>query len=216
MTDLVPTARQELEKKLGSSLAARGSLRELVKKQTIGKACLMLDVSFSMADGIATGERAIDALRKIVADVRAKVTVPTAAFGLRAATDVRDGRVVKGEEVAMLEGDEVPEPQGGTPLAEAIAFARERGFKHLIVISDGAPNSPSDALEEAKKFGGKIDAIFVGDDGDAGAEFMAELAALTGGTGQLGDLAQLQLMSSTIRGLLGSGQAQIGGGPIQL
>ena len=206
---LVRTARQELETKLGSSLATGGSLRELVKKKTIGKACLMLDVSYSMDAEIATGERAIDALRKIVADVRAKVIVPTAAFGLQGKTEMVNDRVVH-VQVGMLEGDEIPEPAGGTPLAEAIAFARERGFKHLIVVSDGGPNDADAAIEEAKKFGGQIDAIFVGDDGP-GAEFMAQLAALTGGTGQLGDLAQLQLMSTTIRGLLGSGQGQIGG-----
>lgn len=197
--ELVVPTRTELERKLGGHGAIR-SLRELVQKADADGALLLLDCSGSMASVLATGQRAIDALRQVVADVRGSIVVPAAQFGAGPTCYV----------------DQIPEPSGGTPLAQAIAFGRAERKQHLVVISDGMPDSPDTAMVEARQFGGKIDAIYVGDDGGPGAKFMAELAAVTGGSGSVGDLKDQKMLAASIKGLLGEGKTPAGGGAIRL
>jgi Mg-chelatase subunit ChlD len=150
---------------------------------------LLLDCSGSMGGVMSTGQRRIDALRAIVNDVLADVVVPMASFG------PSNGEIVLA----------VPEPGGSTPLAEAIQFARTCEKDHLVVISDGEPDSEVAALDQASQFGGKIDAIFVGPEGSRGADFMRRLAALTGGSGEVQDLRDQRLLTDTIKGFLGAG-----------
>lgn len=192
MSEALVPMKKDLEKRLGGSGAVR-SLRDLIKKADMDGSLLLVDVSGSMSEVMRTGERKIDALRAVVADVRASVMVPTAAFGMWGGTQLVD---------------DVPEPSGSTPLHDAISFGRAREAKHLVVISDGMPDSTEAAMEEARKFGGRIDAIYVGDDGGPGAKFMAELAALTGGSGSVGDLKEAKQLASTLKGLLGDGQTE--------
>jgi len=193
--------KTELERRLGLGGAVR-SLRDLVKKADADGALLLVDCSGSMGSVLATGERAIDALRQVVADVRLTVAVPAAAFGLR------DGQT--------RYVDEIPDPCGGTPLHQAIEFGRLEQKSHLVVISDGMPDSPSEAMVQAKLFKGKIDAIYVGDDGGPGAAFMAELAKSTGGSGTVKDLTDQKQLTTHIKGLLGEGSTPAGGGVIHL
>jgi hypothetical protein len=203
MTDALIPSKRELERKLGSLQGPR-SLRDLVKKADAEGAMLLLDCSGSMGEVIATGERKIEALRAVVADVRKNVNVPMIAFGpFPGVVDVTD---------------QVPEPQGGTPMAQAIEHAHNGKKVHLIVISDGVPDSTQMTLDQAKKFmddGGKrIDAIYIGNDGDYGAKFMADLAAVGGGSQSVTDLVEQKLLAQTIKGLLGDGGGS--NGPIQL
>lgn len=78
-----------------------------------------------------------------------------------------------------------PFNQGGrTDLAEALKFAKVADVPGIrfIVISDGEPDSKTMALAEAKKFNAKIDVIFVGPETlPAGRDFLAKLAAVSGG-----------------------------------
>jgi hypothetical protein len=117
--------------------------------------------------------------------------------------------------------DQIPEPQGGTPMAQAIEHAHKAHKVHLIVISDGVPDSMTHTLDKAKAFmanGGKrIDAIYIGDDdglAGGGAKFMADLAAIGGGSHSVTDLVEQKQLAQTIKGLLGDGGGS--NGPIQL
>ena len=72
---------------------------------------------------------------------------------------------------------------GGTDLAAALKFvhvADDLGIR-LFVISDGEPDDRGEAMKEARRFKSRIDVIYVGPEGGAGAAFLAQLVAATGG-----------------------------------
>jgi len=173
--------------------AERDSLDDLVNART-RRSLLLVDCSSSMGGLIQTGERRIDALRKVWTTLRSSNPVPTAAFGVR------------GSAVELVEV--IPEPSGMTPLHLAIAYGREQGANHLVVITDGCPDSEVKAFEQAALFGGPIDVFYIGNGNDSGASFCAELARRTGGqcgvTDLAGDVTQKQL-AGKIAGLLGDG-----------
>lgn len=56
-----------------------------------------------------------------------------------------------------------------------------RRFKKIVLISDGIPDAPDEALREAKALGQPINIIYIGPGGDEGEAFMKRLAAETGG-----------------------------------
>lgn len=72
---------------------------------------------------------------------------------------------------------------GGTDMAEALRFARMADVPGIrfILISDGEPDSPTATLTVAKTFRAKIDTIFVGPETGSGRDFLARLAAASGG-----------------------------------
>jgi|SRR5215471_10274211 len=177
--------------RLNKSLA-KSSLDDLVKART-KRSLLLVDVSGSMADWIQkTHERKIDALRKVVATLRETHAVPTAAFGTR------------GGRVQLV--DSIPNPSGSTPLDAAIEFGTQQGATHLVVVTDGYPDSQDAAFRAAREFGGPIDVFYVGDGNDEGARFAAELAAMTGGTCGVTDLAnEPKQLAGKIVALLGDG-----------
>lgn len=78
-----------------------------------------------------------------------------------------------------------PRLGGGTALTAALRFVHPAdGVARIIVISDGQPDSPGDALREARRFKHKIDTIYIGPEdgwGSGGQAFLQELAAATGG-----------------------------------
>lgn len=71
----------------------------------------------------------------------------------------------------------------GTDLARALAFVHVADGCDIrfIVISDGYPNDADAALAQAKKFQSRIDTVFIGPEGDRGADFLRQLAAASGG-----------------------------------
>lgn len=72
---------------------------------------------------------------------------------------------------------------GGTNLAGALRYARTFDVDgvRFIVVSDGEPDSKTDALAEAARISGRIDTIYVGPESGAGREFLARLANVSGG-----------------------------------
>lgn len=92
----------------------------------------------------------------------------------------------------------------GTNLAGALRFvqaADDTGIR-FIVISDGSPDSPSEALEVARKFKSKIDVIYVGPEAGPGSKFLAELAAAAGGQAVTAD--RVKDLSANVQLLLGT------------
>ncbi len=185
-TDLV---RQRLEGTLKA-----GSLKDLLReRQAARETHLLLDCSGSMGAPVQDGSRTrrIDALRTIAADLRDSFRAPQVGFGLSVDDAVS---------VGFIQG--VPEPNGGTPLHLAIDFSAAHGAKHLIVVSDGAPDSQPDALASAHRFGGLIDCFYVGPASGPGGRFLAQLASVTKGRYQSASLAQPKQLTAAIRGLL--------------
>jgi hypothetical protein len=174
-----------------SKTTKRSSLDELVAAKT-KRSLLLLDVSGSM-DGLVEGTaRKIDKLRNVVDTLLQTHPVPMAAFG------------ISGSGVELVE--RIPEPSGLTPLHKAIAFGRVQEANHLVVVTDGEPDSKEAAFEEARKFGGPIDVFFVGVAGAPGAAFCAELARRTGGSCGVTDLTgEPKKLAAGIAGLLGEG-----------
>lgn len=159
------------------------------------RSILLVDVSGSMNEPARSGRRRIVELRTVVAELRETHPVPVAAFGLSG-------------DVTVKLVDSIPDPDGFTPLHDAIDFAKASGATHIVVVSDGRPDSMSLAKEAGRKFGGPIDTFYVGGD-DEGAAFMKGLAELTGGSSNVTDLGETRFLVSKIRGLLGPGTPQL-------
>lgn len=179
------------------ALTTGSSLSSLVKaKKAERETFLLIDCSFSMnepTEGYGVGApRKIDALRSIVNQLASEgLTRTMVGFGISR----QDG-------VGFIES--IPEPSGGTPLAEAIHFAHANGGKHLVVISDGEPNNGEQALMKAQTFGGPIDVFYVGPAGGRGEQFLQQLAQTTKGKCNTISLTEPKQLASALRGLLGA------------
>lgn len=154
-TALVPGSLQAIAARDGMSLA---------ESFISADAIILVDVSGSMA-GTAY-DQACAELRKLQADLPGKVAV-----------------------IAFSDRPEFA--PAGTPryIGSGTDLARALGFVHVadgcgirfIVISDGYPNDAEAALRQAKKFQSRIDTVFIGPEGDSGADFLRKLAAASGG-----------------------------------
>lgn len=166
------------------------SLDDLVRAKTSTEAILLLDVSGSMRWPMRNGKMKIDGLRQAVKEITSEHSdVKMVAFG-------GDG------DGAIRFVNAVPDPNGSTPLTQAIDFCKDNKAGHLVVVSDGMPDNPNSALEAAARFGGRIDIIFVGNPGEAGEDFLRRLAEATGGTSFTGDLSKPKELGKGIAGLL--------------
>lgn len=89
---------------------------------------------------------------------------------------------------------------GSTDLAAALRLAKTADVSGMrfIVVSDGEPDSEKDALAEAARFSGRIDTIFVGPDGGAGADFLQRLAAASRGRSVGADRAKELAAATTL------------------
>lgn len=148
-------------------------------------------VSGTRVDKRQFNGRAIDKLREAVGQIQqsANEPIPMIAFGGPFDAQVRFV-------------DSVPEPEGGTPLHMAIPLAKEYGANRVVIISDGCPDLRDQSMEEARRFGGRIDVVYVGVAGDAGQKFLEALSAATGGRVMHGDLRDVKKITSMVIGLL--------------
>ncbi len=173
-------------------VTSNASLADRIKQQKHATGTfLLLDCSGSMSDEIAPNERAIDKLRKVAHDLRRDA--PTLRQVIFPAHDDSDA--------ALEIQSDIPEPRGMTPLAQAITYSAQRGAVHLIIVSDGMPNSGPDALDAAAHARCKIDVCYVGRPDGAGEAFLRELAAKHGGSCNTVNLAT-KALETKIRGLL--------------
>lgn len=152
----------QLDKAQPTSLAQRLGLGNGRKR------FLLCDVSGSMDSGVGGEEprRKIDALRDLVASLRIE-------------HGIEFKQITFGGEVELRE--DIPEPNGSTPMAKALDMAREYGAKRVVIVSDGAPDNEDDARKSAIDLACQIDVYYVGPPGERGEKFLAELAALAGG-----------------------------------
>lgn len=92
----------------------------------------------------------------------------------------------------------------GTDLARALRFCKIADVPGMrfVVISDGEPNDPAEALRIAATYQARIDVIYVGPEAlPGGRDFLVRLAAASGGQTVTADRAQ-ELASATRRLLL--------------
>jgi Mg-chelatase subunit ChlD len=95
--------------------------------------------------------------------------------------------------------------RGGTDLAGALRFARVADVPGMrfIIVSDGEPDEPQAALNEAAKYRAQIDVIYVGSEtSPLGRDYLTQLARLSGGTTVTAEAAKQ--LASTAQLLLGS------------
>jgi hypothetical protein len=93
---------------------------------------------------------------------------------------------------------------GGTDLAGALRFCKvaDVAGMQFIVISDGQPDSPDEALKVARSYQNKISTIYVGPEAyPTGRDFLEQLAKASGGQSITADRAK-ELAAATERLLL--------------
>lgn len=169
--------------------AAENKLDKLIKNRTAAqRVVLAIDRSGSMASSADTpGERRIDALRGVVNNLRSRGM----GFRMLAFDDT------------FIWTDVVPEPAGGTDMGGALEFCGRINPEHVIIVSDGQPNSQEHALCAAKALRCKVDVFYVGPSSDTQAkEFLESLANATGGMFGSSSFAELE---NKIAGVLGAG-----------
>jgi len=91
-----------------------------------------------------------------------------------------------------------------TKLAKALKFIKpgDACGLQVILISDGEPNAPAEALKVARGFKSRISTIYVGPEGGAGQKFLAELAAACNGQAIRQDAGRLNLLHESVERLL--------------
>lgn len=120
---------------------------------------------------------------------------------LQAANPGQVGLVQFDDTAEFVPGGVPDMPRGGTDLAGALDYVKRMdGLVSFVVVSDGYPDSPTDALYAASSFTSRIDCVYVGPEHDArAAEFMRKLAGEHGGVYVKTALDQL---SSTVGRLM--------------
>lgn len=171
----------------------RRGLAEIKQEKSIMKEkegiVFLLDVSGSMSD-IVDGKPKIAHLREVMQDHQSNRKI---SFS---------GHVWE---------NQIPEPQSNTDMA--------LGFRHLqtvmpkptviVLISDGLPDSPEAAIQEALVLHIPVNIIYIGEKGDEGEAFMKKLASLTGGREFTAEPAKQQFaqqLRAGIAGLLPAGK----------
>ena len=178
-----------------STQIVRGSLAEQVKSHGTSLALewlnveviALVDVSGSMDERDARGNRqryavACEEMARVQGERPGKVAVY--AFS--------DSCTFAPGGVPAYEGH-------GTNLAGALRTLHKlcQGVSRLIVISDGSPNSESDALDAAAKITCQIDTVYIGDEGDSRArQFLERLAQV--GRGQRHDAPHADGLADTV------------------
>ena len=105
-------------------------------------------------------------------------------------------------------GDWIPDPKGGTNLADAFNYLKQQGCKQIVLLTDGQPDNEYEALLEAE--GLHIDIYYIGS--GPVPEFLLQLARQSGGSVGSSHLTQdnLTQIGQTIAGYLEGGQTDEG------
>jgi hypothetical protein len=157
---------------------------------------LLLDISGSMSETIENGIRKIDILRQAL---NRPLHPGEQAIAFNSAW------------YPLLSLQAIPEPSGSTALHYAIQeVATTYKPATTLVVCDGRPDSPEQALEAIRKLSGVINTLYIGPDNDQAAiDFMRKLARAGCGRAHCCDLRRnaAPQLSSAIAGLLPPSQA---------
>lgn len=154
-------------------------------KNTAGSTCLILDVSGSMGERIATNEglepRRVDQMFKVVRETPECDGLKAFAFS----TDCWPLEVIPSEHESFS-------TRASTDLANAFRTVKAAGFFSAILVTDGEPDDETAALHEA--YGMKLGIIYIGN--PPVPSFLERLAKEVDGTFALADMRssdQLQI-----------------------
>lgn len=170
-------------------------------KSSASGCCLLLDVSGSMGERIASGEldeygfnmpavndpRRVDQMFKVVRET-------PECQGLTMFTFSTDCRILE----ALPPAGEYFPTRTSTDLAEAFRTVKSHGFYNAILVTDGCPDSESAALTAAQ--GMKLGIIYIGN--PPTPNFLERLAAATEGTFQLADMRNTEQLQIAIQAAL--------------
>lgn len=153
---------------------------------------VMIDISLSMSEhDCLEGQRRYDAalaeLAKLQRQIPGKV-----------------GVIQWSSSVQFVPGGVPDFPTGSTQLANCLRFVKpadDTGIR-LILVSDGEPDDPETAMDEARTFKSKIDTVYVGPANGYGADFLKRLAAATGGQAVTQSVTEIGQLSQTVKKLL--------------
>ncbi len=109
-------------------------------------------------------------------------------------------------ETVFVPGGMPPFLSGSTDLAGALRFVQVAdGTVKFVVISDGYPDEPEEALAIARRLQSVIDVVYVGPESDrAGLQFLEQLAKASGG--QFVKADRVAELAARVELLLGSGK----------
>lgn len=142
---------------------------------------LLLDISGSMKDWLPPNTSKIEELRKLADKFK----------------DVRRFQFSWDCE-ELKAGESVGASRGGTCMSLAFDTVKEKGIKHLVLITDGLPDNSAYALQSAK--GLRIDVFYVGP--DPAPQFLRDLANATGGQYGKATLEARAALEGKVRALL--------------
>lgn len=179
---------RQLERREGAKVSLQERLRQQLQGQLgaqgggLGaESALLLDISGSMRDSIGPNQTKYDELCKLAADF----------------TDVR--RFEFNHHCREISPkDAIGYACGGTNLGGAFFTMKTAQVKHVVLITDGKPDSEQTALEHAK--GLRIDIFYVGP--DPAPEFLRILAQKSGGTYGKATLEARTALTGAVRKLL--------------
>lgn len=184
---------QRLVKKASSTLPA--TTGKVAAQQTRldrrqGETLILADISGSMSAPAWGDMSKLDVLREAVAAVMQRQKCRLLVFSQR-----------------VRELQAIPEhTETSTNLTAALQAAQQHDPGVTLVISDGQPDNPQQALKIAQTFRGAIDVLYVGPDSDAAAiSFMSQLARAGRGTVKINDIGTpegAQQLLGCIAGLL--------------
>lgn len=179
---------------------AKGSLSDVAKSSNVSLAEAFLDVdaivivdtSGSMGardtrDGRSRYETACDELAKLQADLPGRIAV-----------------------IAFSDHPEFCPSGYPRYIGASTAMEKALSFVHVadgcdikfFLISDGYPDDEQATLRVASTFTSKVSTIFIGHEGDPGADFLRCLAAATGGVSVTRAAEAMSELGSTVRLLL--------------
>lgn len=154
-------SKQDDEIRKAQSQAATRSLKDRIHSLKARlKNNLLIDISGSMADEDGEGNSKHSIMQGIVS--RLPEGIRKFAFN----SNCRELDSV------------IPEPAGGTNMAGAFSYVKSQGIKEVILITDGQPDSPRDALAEA--IGLTINIVYIGPKPEP--QFLKDLARQANGT----------------------------------
>lgn len=156
--------------------------------------CVLYDISGSMKEYLGANNRKIDALRIVAQDFKN-------VRGFWFSSDCGE-----------LKGEKIPEPWGGTALNRAFIKLKDSGISHVVVVTDGRPDSEEKALHEAK--GLVVDCFYIGPDPIPG--FLIKLCNQTGGQFGKASLTSPKELGAAMKVRLGIEAPKESKGPIIL
>jgi Mg-chelatase subunit ChlD len=178
------------------------SLRSMAKASK-GRPVLVLDRSGSMADRINQEERKIDALCRIVTNLRKEADFDQLVF-----------------DTIPEWTEEIGEPRGGTGLAEALeaVIYQRPDARRVVLVTDGWPDNKNSTLDMAAKLTCPMDIFYVGPESDLAAQdFLRQLAEIANGKFGAADLKDTEMLENKVRLALKEGDPEeIAKGPIAL